>query len=87
MIVLTDSDLVPETLELISLEYFDAPKKWLMERSHTRGDGCSIYGLAKGAELALVLASHDSDYKAVVALAPSHVVGQGIPKNFSNLGS
>ena len=87
VIVLTGSDLVPETLKLISLEYFDAPKKWLMERSHTRDDGCIIYGLSKGAELALVLASYDSDYKAVVALVPSHVVWQGNPKNFSNPGS
>jgi hypothetical protein len=31
VIVLTGSDLVPETLKLISLEYFDAPKKWLNE--------------------------------------------------------
>ena len=81
------SALVPETLEMIPLEYFDAPKKWLMERSNTRGDGVVIYGLSKGAELALVLASHDSDYKAVIALAPSHVVWQGTPKNFSDIMS
>jgi esterase/lipase len=81
------SALVPETLEMIPLEYFDAPKKWLMERSNTRGDGVILYGLSKGAELALVLASHDSDYKAVIALAPSHVVWQGTPKNFSDLMS
>lgn len=81
------SALVPETLEMIPLEYFDAPKKWLMERSNTRGDGVVIYGLSKGAELALVLASHDSDYKVVIALAPSHVVWQGTPKNFSDLMS
>jgi len=81
------SALVPETLEMIPLEYFDAPKKWLMGRSNTRDDGVVIYGLSKGAELALVLASHDSDYKAVIALAPSHVVWQGNPKDFSDLMS
>ena len=81
------SAFIPETLEMIPLEYFDAPKKWLMERSNTRGDGVVIYGLSKGAELALVLAAHDSDYKAVIALAPSHVVWQGTPKNFSDLMS
>lgn len=83
----TGSALVPETLEMIPLEYFDAPKKWLMGRSNTRDDGVVIYGLSKGAELALVLASHDSDYKAVIALAPSHVVWQGNPKDFSDLMS
>ena len=49
------SELVPETLEMIPLEYFDAPKKWLMERGNTRDDGVVLYGLSKGAELALVL--------------------------------
>jgi esterase/lipase len=81
------SALVPDTLEMIPLEYFDAPKKWLMEKENTRNDGVVVYGLSKGAELALVLASHDSDYKAVIALAPSHVVWQGVPKNFSDLMS
>jgi uncharacterized protein len=75
------SDHVPETLELIPLEYFDAPKKWLAERS----DGVILYGLSKGAELALTLASHDADYWAVIALAPSKVVWQGNPKDFSKL--
>jgi len=81
------SALVPETLEMIPLEYFDAPKKWLMARNNTRNDGVVIYGLSKGAELALVLASHDSEYKAVMALAPSHVVWQGNPKNFADIMS
>ena len=81
------SALVPETLEMIPLDYFDAPKKWLMARSNTRDDGAVIYGLSKGAELALVLASYDSEYKAVVALAPSHVVWQGNPKNFADIMS
>ena len=81
------SELVPETLEMIPLEYFDAPKKWLMERSNTRDDGVVLYGLSKGAELALVLASLDSGYKGVIALAPSHVVWQGNPKNFADLMS
>ncbi len=72
---------VPETLELIPLEYFDAPKRWLEARSN----GVVLYGLSKGAELALVLASRDTDYKAVIALAPSMVVWQGNPKDFSRI--
>ncbi|MBT5073351.1 MAG: dienelactone hydrolase [Kordiimonadaceae bacterium] len=75
------SQYVPETLELIPLEYFDAPKKWLAARSSS----VILYGLSKGAELALVLASYDPDYKAVVALAPSKVVWQGNPKDFSKI--
>ena len=41
------SDVVPDTLELIPLEYFEAPKKWLMDRPNTRGDGVILYGLSK----------------------------------------
>ena len=82
-----DSGVVPDTLELIPVEYFEAPKKWLMERPNTRSDGVILYGLSKGAELALVLASFDDEYKAVVALAPSNVVWQGNPKNFADLMS
>jgi esterase/lipase len=81
------SKYVPDTLELIPLEYFEEPKNWLMARTNTRNDGVIIYGLSKGAELALVLASYDDEYKAVIALAPSHVVWQGNPKNISNLMS
>lgn len=81
------SEFVPETLELIPLEYFEAPKRWLMERPNTRDDGVILYGLSKGAELALVLASFDEQYKAVVALAPSHVVWQGNPRDLSDIMS
>lgn len=81
------SEVVPDTLELIPLEYFEAPKKWLMNRPNTRSDGVVLYGLSKGAELALVLASFDKEYKAVIALAPSNVVWQGNPKNFADLMS
>lgn len=79
------SSSVPETLELVPLEYFEEPKQWLMDRPNTRNDGVILYGLSKGAELALVLASYNNDYKAVTALAPSHVVWQGNPRNFANL--
>lgn len=72
---------LPETLEMIPLEYFDAPKKWLLDRSN----GVMIFGLSKGAELSLLLASQDPDYKAVIALAPSKVVWQGFPKDFSKI--
>ncbi len=75
------ADHVPETLELVPLEYFEAPKRWLEARSN----GVVLYGLSKGAELALVLASHVQGYKAVIALAPSMVVWQGNPKDFSRI--
>ena len=75
---------LPTSLEMIPLEYFDAPKKWLMERPETRGDGVIILGLSKGAELSLVLASSDHDYKGVIAVAPSSVVWAGISPDSSS---
>ncbi|MDO3386655.1 acyl-CoA thioester hydrolase/BAAT C-terminal domain-containing protein [Gilvimarinus sp. SDUM040013] len=77
----------PETLELIPVEYFDKAKNWLLSREETKDSGVILIGLSKGAELSLLLGSLDDTYKAIVAIAPSHVVWQGIPKNFSNLTS
>lgn len=82
-----DDGIVPDALEMIPLEYFEAPKKWLMDRPETRNDGVIVYGLSKGAELALVLASHDADYKGVIAIGPSSVVWAGIPRDRSKLTS
>lgn len=72
---------LPDTLEMIPLEYFDAPKQWLADRAETRNDGVIIIGYSKGAELALVLAAHDPQYKGVIAVAPSSVVWSGIPNS------
>lgn len=71
---------LPDTLEMIPLEYFVEPKRWLMHEAETRNDGVIVIGYSKGAELALVLAAHDPQYKGVIAVAPSSVVWAGIPK-------
>ncbi|MCJ8268131.1 MAG: hypothetical protein MJK04_01895, partial [Psychrosphaera sp.] len=83
----TPNELVPASLEMIPLEYFAAPKKWLMDRQETRNDGVILIGLSKGAELALVLSAYDSDYSGVIAIAPSSVVWAGIPKKMSTIMS
>ncbi|MBT5186002.1 MAG: hypothetical protein HOM01_04290, partial [Kordiimonadaceae bacterium] len=75
------SSIIPETLEMIPLEYLEAPRRWLAARTK----GVVLYGLSKGAEFALAAASYDDDYIAVIALAPSKVVWQGIPKDFSTV--
>ena len=72
---------IPKSLELIPLEYVDAAKDWLINREDTRNDGVIIYGISKGAELALILAARDAQYKGVIATAPSSVVWSGIPQN------
>ena len=76
---------LPEALELIPLEYFDAPKRWLMNRPETKSDGVILVGLSKGAELALLLATEDPEIKGIVAVAPSSVVWAGIPLDRSKI--
>jgi len=82
-----DGPLVPEALEMIPLEYFEAPKQWLINRKDTKNDGVILIGGSKGAELALVLASWDSDYKGAIAIGPSSVVWAGIPEDRSKITS
>jgi len=83
----THNGIVPDSLEMIPLEYFDAPKAWLKKQKETSNDGIILIGLSKGAELALVLSEHDSDYSAVIGLSPSTVVWAGIPKKMSTIMS
>jgi len=80
-----DNGIVPDSLEMIPLEYFDAPKVWLKTQKETRNDGVILIGLSKGAELALVLSAHDNDYSGVIGLSPSTVVWAGIPKKMSTI--
>lgn len=65
---------LPASLQEIPLEYFDAPRQWLLQRPETRPDGVVVLGWSKGAELALLLAAHNEDYAGVVGIAPSSVV-------------
>jgi len=83
----TDNGIVPDSLEMIPLEYLDAPKAWLKKQKETSNDGVILIGLSKGAELALVLSAHDSDYSGVIGLSPSNVVWAGIPKKMSTIMS
>jgi uncharacterized protein len=71
----------PESLDEIPLEYFDKPIDW-MKANEQMPDGIVMVGGSKGAELALLLASKHPEIKGVIALAPSSVVWQGIPKVF-----
>ncbi|QPG04682.1 dienelactone hydrolase [Salinimonas marina] len=69
---------LPEELENIPLEYFTKAKSWLMHNEQVNADQIVLLGWSKGAELALLLASTDSDFRHVVAIAPSSVVWAGI---------
>lgn len=69
---------LPEELEHIPLEYFTKAKSWLMDKHKADAEQIMLVGWSKGAELALLLASTDSDFHHVVAIAPSSVVWAGI---------
>jgi hypothetical protein len=67
---------------MIPLEYFDKAIGWMENNEKIRPDGIVVVGKSKGAELALLLASKHSEIVSVVAVVPSSVVWQGIPKTF-----
>lgn len=72
----------PGYLDEIPLEYFDKPIKWFAERPAVRGKKIVLVGGSKGAELALLLASRKAEIAGVIAISPSSVVFQGLPKVF-----
>lgn len=78
---------LPLELEMIPLEYFEAPKKWLLDQKNTRNDGVIVIGRSKGAELALILASRDDAYKGVIGIAPSSVVWAALLNGRSKIPS
>ena len=77
---------LPDSLEEIPLEYFEKAFHWLSEQKTVVGNQYGILGGSKGAEAGLVLASRYPQVKAVIALSPSSVVWQGIPRKRFELG-
>ena len=77
---------LPDSLEEIPLEYFAKAFQWLSEQKTVIGNQYAILGGSKGAEAGLILASRYPQIKAVIALSPSSVVWQGIPRKRFELG-
>ncbi len=77
---------LPDSLELIPLEYFSGVFKWLSRQAEVIPHAYTIIGASKGAEAGLLLASMFPQVKAVVAFSPTHVIWQGIPENRWDLG-
>ena len=75
-------DGLPESLEMVPLEYFDKPIAWLGGNEKIKRGGVVVVGASVGGELALLLASTKPEINGVIALAPSSVVWQGLPKQF-----
>ncbi len=68
-------------LRSIPLEYFERAFAWLASQPDIIADHYALVGISKGGELALLLGSRYPQVKAVVALVPSHVVFQSIPRD------
>lgn len=75
---------LPQTLESIPLEYFDRGVDWLIARPETANGGVGALGWSRGSEAALLLGSRNRKVKAVVAVAPSGIVWDGL--DFANMG-
>jgi dienelactone hydrolase len=73
---------LPRNLQDIPLEYFTRAIDWLRAQPGVDRDRIAVYGVSKGGELALLVASRHPEIKAVIAGVPSHVVWQGI--NYSD---
>jgi dienelactone hydrolase len=69
---------LPEQLDRIPVETIDRAVEWLRAQPTVNRDAIAVFGGSKGAELALLAASRNPSIRAVVAIAPSSVVYQGI---------
>ena len=72
---------VPTSLKNIPLERVDDAFRWLAGRPEVRPEAVGVVGMSRGAELALLVASHSSWARAVVACVPSDVVWPGWSNN------
>src|SRR4051812_44258619 len=79
------ADGLPAQLQEVPLEYFARAIAWLQRQPLADPGRIGLYGISKGGETALLLASRQSEIKAVVAAVPSSVVWQGI--NFADYTS
>lgn len=71
---------LPDSIIRVPLEPFEKAVSWLREKGYEK---IYIYGISKGAELALLCASLISDINGVIALSPSHCIWGGIQGNGS----
>ena len=76
---------LPDKLSEIPLEYFEKVFAWLSKNPVTKDKEIQLFGISKGAELSLLLASRYPFITKVVAMAPHAYCFQGIA--FKNVSS
>jgi dienelactone hydrolase len=73
---------LPRELVRIPLEYFETALNWLRSQPAIRGDAIGVLGSSRGAELALLLGATFPEIRAVIGVAPSHVMQAGTETGF-----
>ena len=73
---------LPDQLQEVPLEYFAKAIAWLQANPLVDPNRIGLYGISKGGEAALLVASRAPAIRAVVAVVPSSLVWQGI--NFAD---
>jgi dienelactone hydrolase len=68
---------LPRAFANLPVERVGQAADWLSSETGISRSRMALYGFSKGAELALLAASLDGPYAAVVAIAPSDVVWEG----------
>jgi len=78
---------LPRELDRIPVERVTRAVDWLKRQPEVDGRRIGIVGSSKGAELALLAASHDASLSAVVAIAPSSVAFQSLRQDHAQTSS
>jgi dienelactone hydrolase len=68
---------LPEELVEIPLEYFDRAAAWMKAQPKVKAGGLGLMGGSKGGEAALLVASRNGDFRAVVAMTPAAHMWEG----------
>jgi dienelactone hydrolase len=68
---------LPEELVEIPLEYFERATAWMKAQPKVKPGRLGLVGGSKGGELALLVASRSSDFRAIVAMTPAAHVWEG----------
>jgi len=68
---------LPDELVEIPLEYFDRAAVWMKAQPKVKTGGLGLMGGSKGGEAALIAASRNKDFRAVVALTPAAHMWEG----------
>jgi nucleolar protein 56 len=76
-----------DTLEEVPLEYIETAIDWLLDHDRTTGDQVGLYGVSKGAELALLTGSEYASVGPVVSVAGSGLVWAGVTSSENSLSN